>query len=180
MEEKAMDCFTNPIKCKLMLEIISKGQVTAKQLSEAYNDIPSATLYRYLKRMTNDGVLKIVEENQVRGTIEKTYAVAINFNEGIENMLATNSGNAYMQLFMNYVLGFIKQFQDYCKQPNINIVEDKSGFSLAPIYASDEEMEEAVMGHAKAFEQLRKNSPAPDRKLRTVGLIITPPQTYKQ
>lgn len=55
MEQNVMDCFTHPIKCKLLLELYSAGKATAKQLAETYNDIPQATLYRHLKRMTNDG-----------------------------------------------------------------------------------------------------------------------------
>lgn len=180
MEQKVMDCFTNPIKCKLLLELYSAGKATAKQLAEIYNDIPQATLYRYLKRMTNDGILKVVEENQVRGTIEKTYAVAVELNSSEQELVGENAGDAYMQMFMQYVFGFIKQFQEYCKNPGINISKDQSGFSLAPIYANDEELASAMAEYAKIVQRLYKNQPAPDRKLRTLGLIISPPENYSK
>lgn len=76
MDEKIIECFANPIKCKLLFEISSKGRVTAKQLAEIHSDITHATLYRYLKKMTADGILKVVGENQIRGTVERVYAVA--------------------------------------------------------------------------------------------------------
>ncbi len=50
MTDKLMECFTNPVKCKLLLEIRSQGQTTAKHLAETYTDIPQATLYRNLKK----------------------------------------------------------------------------------------------------------------------------------
>ncbi len=180
MEQKVMDCFTHPIKCKLLLELYSAGKATAKQLAETYNDIPQATLYRYLKRMTNDGILKVVEENQVRGTIEKTYAVAIDLDSNGQELIGENAGDAYMQLFMQYIFGFIKQFQEYCKNPDINISKDQSGFSLAPIYANDEELASAMAEYAKIIQRLYKNQPTPDRKLRTLGLIISPPENYSK
>ncbi|MBY1762104.1 hypothetical protein KWT62_17285, partial [Clostridioides difficile] len=34
MNEKLMDCFVNPIKCKLLLEVFSNNRTTAKQLGE--------------------------------------------------------------------------------------------------------------------------------------------------
>ena len=111
MDQKIMDCFANPIKCKLLLEIYASGQTTAKRLSELYSDIPQATLYRYLKRMTDEGILKIVGENPIRGTVEKTYALAIPLGEGIEDIVSSNSGEAFMLLFMNYMRGLVKQFQ---------------------------------------------------------------------
>ena len=71
MTGRLMECITNPVKCKLLLEIHSKGKATAKQLADIYTDIPQATLYRHLKKMLSDGILQVVEETQVRGTVEK-------------------------------------------------------------------------------------------------------------
>ncbi len=42
MTDKIMECITNPIKCKLLLEIYSQGQATAKHLSDTLGDIPQA------------------------------------------------------------------------------------------------------------------------------------------
>lgn len=180
MEQKVMDCFTHPIKCKLLLELYSAGKATAKQLAEIYNDIPQATLYRYLKRMTDDGILKVVEENQVRGTIEKTYAVAIDLDSSGQDLIGENAGEAYMQMFMQYVFGFIKRFQEYCKNPDIDIIKDKTGFSLAPIYATDEELTSALEEYAKTVQLLYNNKSTPDRKTRTIGLIISPPDNHNK
>lgn len=65
MTDRLMECITNPVKCKLLLEIHSQGKATAKQLADIYTDIPQATLYRHLKKMLSDGILQVVEETQV-------------------------------------------------------------------------------------------------------------------
>lgn len=178
MKQKIMDCLTHPVKCKLIMEIHSAGRITAKQLAQKYGDIAQATLYRYLKQMTDDNILKVVEKNQIRGTIEKTYALTPDLGEGIQGKLDTNSGDAYMQMFIQYIFGFTKQFHEYCKKTDINIIEDKSGFSLVPIYATDDELVSALEQYARIFGPLQNNPPTSDRKLRTIGLIITPPETY--
>lgn len=179
MTDKIMECITNPVKCKLLLEIYSQGQTTAKQLSDTFSDIPQATLYRNLKKMLSDGILKVIEENQIRGTVEKTYALAFNLNNNFETILAENSGTLYMQVFMQYFLGFAKQFQEYCKSPNINIKEDMSGFSLSHIYLSDEELTELMKGISQIIHAAEKNEPKTERKLRTIGLIVSPPENSK-
>lgn len=178
MDKNLMNCFTNPVKCKLLLEIYKSGRATAKQLSEKYYDIPQATLYRYLKRMTDEGILKIVEENQIRGTIEKTYALAVQLNDEIKGSMDTNLGDALMLMFMDYMMGFMKQFQDYCKRPDIDIKNDMPCFSLAPIYATNEELGAAMMDFGKTIQVLLANQPSPARKLRTIGIMVTPPKTY--
>ena len=174
MTDKLMDCITNPVKCKLLLEIHSQGKATAKHLADIYNDIPQATLYRHLKKMLSDGILQVIEETQVRGTVEKTYALAFNINSDMKKMMEENSGELYMQYFMQYIIGFAKQFQQYCQSPDINIQKDMTGFSLSPLYLSDEELTALVTGISQIIDTVKNNEPKPDRKLRTIGIIISP------
>lgn len=174
MVDKLMDCITNPVKCRLLLEIHSQGEATAKHLSDTYRDIPPATLYRHLKKMLSDGILKVVKETQIRGTVEKTYALASNVNSEMETMLEENSGELYMQYFMQYMMGFAEQFQRYCQSPDINIKEDMTGFSLSPLYLSDQELTSLVTDISHVINAAKDNKPDRERKLRTIGIIISP------
>lgn len=180
MTDKLMDSITNPVKCKLILEIYSQGQATAKHLADIYNDIPQATLYRNLKKMLNDGILKVIEETQIRGTVEKTYALAFNLHDDFGKVIDENSGTLYMQFFMQYIMGFAKQFQQYCQSPNINIKEDMTGFSLSPLYLSDEELTALVKDISNIINTVKNNKPKADRKLRTIGVIISPANNLKK
>lgn len=177
MNKHIMEIVKHPVKCKLLLEILNCEQTTAKHLSETFSDIPPATLYRYLKKMTADGVLKIVNQTQVRGAVEKTYALAIDLKQEMNDVLDNNSGEAYMQTFIQYMLGFAEQFQEYCKKVDIDIVKDKSGFSLSPLYLSDEELEEFMKNYLMITEKYKNNSATQGRKLRSIGLIIAPPNS---
>lgn len=174
MNDKFMECITNPVKCKLLLEIHSRGKATAKQLADIYHDIPQATLYRHLKKMLSDGILQVVEETQVRGTVEKTYALALHISDNMETMLEKNSGELYMQYFMQYIFGFAKQFQEYCQSPHIDIRKDMTGFSLSPLYLSDEELTALITDISQRINTVKKNEPTPERKLRTIGVIVSP------
>lgn len=69
--------------------------------------------------MLSDGILQVVEETQVRGTVEKTYALAFNISDNMDAMVENNSGEFYMQYFMQYIFGFVKQFQEYPALPNV-------------------------------------------------------------
>ena len=180
MTNKLMDCITNPVKCKLLLEIHSQGKATARHLADIYNDIPQATLYRHLKKMLGDGILQVVEETQIRGTVEKTYALAFNISDNMETLLEKNSGELYMQYFMQYIFGFAKQFQEYCQSPDINIKKDMTGFSLSPLYLSDEELTSLITGISQLINTVKNNEPKPERKLRTIGLIVSPAENVDE
>lgn len=174
MIDKLMDCLTNPVKCKLLLEIHSQGQTTAKHLADIYTDIPQATLYRSLKKMTSDGILKIVEETPIRGTVERTYALAYDIQKDPDKLLEENSGTVYMQFFFHYIMGFARQFQQYCKSPDINIKNDMTGFSLAPLYLTDEELTVLMKQFSEVIGSVKQNKPASGRKLRNIGIIVSP------
>lgn len=174
MTDKWMDCITNPVKCKLLLEINSQGKTTAKHLADIYTDIPQATLYRNLKKMTSDGILKVVEETQVRGTVERTYALAFDLSQDPDKLLEKNSGTIYMQLFMQYIIGFTKQFQQYCQSPDIDIKNDMTGFSLAPLYLTNEELTSLMEQLSHVIRSASGNKSAPGRKLRNIGIIVSP------
>ena len=81
-----------------------------------------------------------------------------------------------MQVFTQYFLGFAKQFQQYCKLPNINIKEDMSGFSLSHLYLSDEELTELIKNISSIIKNTEKNKLKTERKLRTLGIIVSPPE----
>ena len=173
LNEKIMECISNPAKSRLMIEIMRRGKVTAKYLAEKCVDIPQTTLYRYLKRMTDDGLLKIVGETPIRGTVEKTYALTFDPSDP-PSVLGQNSGAMYMQMFFQYFLTFAKIFQDYCDTPGIDIKKDRSGLSLSHVYLTDEELEKVAADMAQILYPLQENKPKPERKLRTVGFIISP------
>ena len=172
LNEKIMECISNPAKSRLLIEIMRRGEVTAKYLAEC-SDIPQTTLYRNLKRMTDDGLLKIVNETPIRGTVEKTYALTFDPSDP-PSVLGENSGAIYMQMFFQYFLTFAKIFQEYCDTPGIDIKRDRSGLSLSHVYLTDEELEKVVSDIAQILYPLQDNKPEPGRRLRTVGLIISP------
>ncbi|MBY2475583.1 hypothetical protein KWV16_01735 [Clostridioides difficile] len=178
MNDKLMDCFVNPTKCKLLLEIFSNNRTTAKQLGEKFQDISKATLYRYLNKMLEDDIIKVIEENKIRGTVEKVYAMKLDIADDVKNIINENSGDAYAQLFTQYMMVFLKEFYEYAEKGEKDILKDGSGFSVCPVYASVDEIVEANEKIASILEPLKNNLHGEGRRLHSVGLIITPPKEY--
>ena len=49
-----------------------------------------------------------------------------------------------------------------------------TGFSLSPLYLSDEELTLVVTRISQIISEVRNNEPNPERKLRTIGVIVSP------
>lgn len=177
MNEKIAACLANPVQCKLLLEISGKGRATAKQLAQVHGDIPHATLYRHLKKMTADGILIVAQENQIRGTVERVYAVAPDISLDAEKMVKENDGQAYMMMFTRFMMGLTEEFQAYVSRPGINLLRDGSGFTVAPVYATTEELTDAMLAIGKIIRPLVDNKKTPERDLHSIAIITTPPKT---
>src|SRR5215472_7084155 len=74
MATSRVDLILHPVRLRL-LGALARRQLTAHQLSERLPDIPQATLYHHLGKLTQAGLLRVVSERQVRGAVEKRYAL---------------------------------------------------------------------------------------------------------
>jgi len=170
-----IEALTNPRQAKILMEIYANKQMTAKQLSERFPDIPVATLYRNLKKMCDSAVLQVVETRPRRGTVEKVYAATASFELDTEAMIVTNNGQAYAGLFTQYALGIMNEFRAYASREDIDILRDGSGFTVNPVYATLEELTEALTKIRKILTPLVNNPPDENRKLHNICIITTPP-----
>ena len=180
MTEKLMEYLTNPTKNKLVIEVMSKGKVTAKELAAINKDLPQATLYRYLKKMVEDGILVVAEERKVRNVTEKTYAMGIDFEAYVQEMIAENSGEAYLGIFQQFSVGLLKEFSAYSKRDDIDIRNDGSGFRVASIYATVEELETLSKSIWELIAPYRDRKPTAQQKSRSVAVIFTPPKDARK
>jgi len=180
MANKLMTYITNPATCKLILDVQELETATAKILAERNPQIAQATLYRQLKKMVADGVLKVVEENRVRNVIEKVYAINLDLNREIETMLAENSGETYFHLFQQFTIGLLGEFQTYAAQPDINLTQDGSGFNTTPFHATLEELTELAQKIRDVIKPYRDLPATPERQTRQIAIIYTPPTKEKK
>lgn len=172
---KLIECISDPYRCHLLIEIM-RGCSRASDLHERCPEIPRATMYRHLRRLTEDGLIVVVGEERKRGTVERTYAPAEGAFGELEAVVASNSTDAYLTLFLQFVLGFVREFRDYCDDPGADIAADRSGFSVAPTYATDEEVDAAMARIGEEVQKLAGQGPGEGRRLRLLGVILSPPR----
>jgi len=174
MNKKLMECLTNPAKLNLILQVLSEGESTAKSLAEKNKNIPQATLYRHLKKMVSDGILKVVEERPVRNVMEKVYSMAIDFNADFDKVVEENDGEAYLALFQQFAIGLLNEFGAYCARDDVDILNDGSGFRVRSFHATYDELKELSSNIWKLVDPYTMLEATPDRKTRSISVIFAP------
>lgn len=75
MAETLLDVVLNPVRMKVICSIARRGAASALQLAKELPEVPQASLYRHIRKLADSGVIQVVEETRIRGTIERTYAI---------------------------------------------------------------------------------------------------------
>lgn len=69
-----LELLIHPIRLRIVTEMRLE-QKTARQLAAALPDVPQSSLYRHIHTLVEGGVLLVVAETPIRGTVEKIYQV---------------------------------------------------------------------------------------------------------
>jgi DNA-binding transcriptional ArsR family regulator len=175
MSDSTIDLILHPVRLRILLTM-GDNRLTATQIARILPDVPQATLYRHINALADGGILQVVEENQVRGTVEKVYALPdasmINLTE---EEFVNASKDDHMRYFTLFVASLLGDYSRYLQHTDsINMRQDGVGYHKLPIYMSDEELETFVRGLNELLQPISLNKPGGDRKRRMLATILMP------
>lgn len=141
MSKTLLDLILHPIRIRILITMGGR-EMTAQQLARALPDIAQATLYRQINTLADGGVLKVVAENPVRGTLEKVYALA---DESALNLhpdaLGDLSKEDHMRYFTAFTVTLVQQFARYLQNTEqVDPIADGIGYHTVALYMTDDEL----------------------------------------
>ncbi len=172
--ENLMDLVLHPIRMRIVMALAGR-ELTAQQLAETLGDVPPATLYRHLNRLTESGLLALVAERRVRGTVEKVYTLNSQAAHLDAQEFAAMSREDHLSYFTAFAASLVDDFSRYVKNAEtIDPVADGVGYQKFPLELSDEEFAEVAAGINAAILPHLNNKAAPGRKRRIFATIVIP------
>lgn len=176
MLKSKSDLFFHPIRARIIVEV-SGRRMTASELAESMPEIPRTTLYRHINLLAEGGILTIVEENQIRGTVERVYALdrkATNLTpEELRQMTKDDYEQAFA-LFVASLLGDFSRYLDSRAPENIDLVADGLKFGKVQLHLTEAEFQAILTQVYGALESFVGNEPAKGRKRRIVSVTFIP------
>lgn len=157
----------NPIRLRLMQYLMIHGTGTVSQIKEELCDIPPASLYRHIKTLCEGGCLEIVEEKQVRGTVERTYALK-------QKGCVEEDYNSAEHIIQSKLMSLMLSFTEYFAEESADPVRDMLSLTTSTLLLSDEEFVEMTAKILEAISPHLCNKPTEDRKQRRFTLLSSP------
>lgn len=169
-----MESMLNPIRMRIVQEIIKRDNVTTKELGEEFADIPQATLYRHINKLLKDKIIKVASENKIRGVTEKVYEINVNPYEKVGELLESNDKKELLNVFYNFTMSLLGDFQSFLDNEEVDLMKDIFGFRTYSAYLTDEETVELMMEIRESIHKRVDNKKCDGRKLRKLSTIIVP------
>jgi DNA-binding transcriptional ArsR family regulator len=159
-----------------ILTTISTRKMTAHDLAQEL-DIPLTSLYRHLNLLVEGGLLEIVAENPIRGTVEKVYALPTPPSLSAEDLAGMDKA-AYEQAFMVYIATLLRDVQRYLatKQDDeaLDVLADGVELSKVRLFLTDDELRDMNSQITKLMMKAVENTPTPERKPRIFSFLFLP------
>lgn len=174
MDNSLLSCILNPVRMRIIQTLIKNKEMTVQQIGKELTDIPQATLYRHLNKLVKARAIVVLKESKVRGALERTYGIKTNPYSTVVSNGDGDNKTEYLNLFYNFLMILMGDFQRYIDSDNINLEKDGVMFRSAAIYMSDKEYGEFLVDLIKAFDKVRDNGPSPERRLRKISTITMP------
>lgn len=169
----ARDLLLHPIRLRIV-QALAGQPMKPRQLSEALGDVPQASLYRHLGSLLAGGLIQVVAEQPVRGTVERTYALvedAVSLGEGD---LEGADAEDHLRFFSTFVGTLVADYAGYLENSEIDLVADRVGYRQVPLWLSDEEFDDMLEEMQAAVGTRLSNEPGPGRRRRLLTTIVMP------
>lgn len=169
-----VDLLLHPVRLRILQAFLGGRELTTSQLQEELSDVPAASLYRNVARLTDAGVLSMVNERRVRGAVERTYVLQSSAATISPDELSKLTRDQHRQMFLAYVAGLIRDFDRYLEQDKVDLLRDGVNYRMQGMWLNDEELEDLSLELIAALRPRLENAPAPGRKRWILGTVVMP------
>jgi hypothetical protein len=148
--------------------------LTTGQLRERMPDVPTATLYRQVATLVDGGLLEVVDERQVRGATERTYALRAENASVTPAEAGRVPPEEHRRMFMTFVAGLLGDFDRYLAREDVDFERDLVRYRQAGVNLSDEELLDLVRELGEVLAPRLALPEAPGRRRRIFTTVLIP------
>jgi DNA-binding transcriptional ArsR family regulator len=157
----------NPVRMRIVQQLAVRQSVTASELCAIISDVPRTTMYRHIGILLDSGIISVVSEKKVRGSLERT--LALNVAEISRHNTIENAAQNALAFLMNIYTRLHSYFSKEKPDPG----RDKIFLNSTVMMLDDGEFDQFL---SELRDLLVKYSlkPAEGRRTRSISVISSP------
>lgn len=161
-----LELLIHPTRLRIIQYLTIHKSATPGDIIASLGNVSKASIYNHLKLLEKNHILDVVQENRVRGTVEKVYQ--------LKKVAQSNDFNSIMA----FLLSLLMDFQQYYEQRNNNPTKDMLFAGRDCLLLTDDEFHQFYNDYTNLCSKyFGLNSPG--AKLRNVSIISSPIKSEK-
>lgn len=172
------DLLLHPVRLRIVQTLLDQP-MTPLQLVEALGDVPQATAYRAVNALADGGVLAVVDEEAVRGGVQRTYAVVEDAVTIGADQVAELDAEGHVRHFLTFLGTMLAGFsravgQSAADGQPVDAQALGIGYRMAPLWLDDDELAALIAELAEVITCARASGPGDGRRRRLLYTVIHP------
>ena len=157
---------------RVVVALAGGTPMTVQQLAAQLGDVPAATLYRHVGALAAAGMLDVVGERPVRGTIERTYALDRDRAGLGPADVASASSDQLVQAFSTFAASLVTAYAGFVNEPGA--VAGEAAWFVTPLHLTDEQFAAFGAELQGVLQRALTSPPGPGSRRRTLATILIP------
>jgi len=164
----------HPVRLRIVKAFLGDRALTTSQLAAELADVPAASIYRHVARLTGAGVLQVVAERRVRGAVERTYTLRAAAAQIGLGEVAAMTPDEHMAAFTAYVAGMLADADRYLSTGTPDPRKDLADYRAGAMWLTDAEFAAFLRDLAAVFQPRLANAPGKNRRRRMIYTVFLP------
>jgi DNA-binding transcriptional ArsR family regulator len=169
-----IDLLLHPVRLRIVQAFLGGRELTTAQLSAEMSDVPTTKLYRHITLLLDAEVLTVIGQRQVRGALERTFALRLERTKIDPSDLQQLSRDDHLQAFATFVAGLLASYERYLQSGEPDLVRDGVSYSMNALWLSDAEYAEFLSDVVRVVAPRAEFGPAAGRSRRLVASAFMP------
>jgi len=110
-----IDLLLHPIRIRIIMALTGKP-LTPGQIALEITDVPQTSLYRHINALLEGGILNVVDERPVRGTVEKVFALVEGSTRLRPDEIEAVSDEDHLRYFIVFLSSLLQDFTSYLER----------------------------------------------------------------
>jgi len=169
-----VDLLLHPARLRIVQAFLGGRELTTAQLATQLPDVPPGGLYRHISLLEAAGVLTVVSQRRVRGTVERTYALRLEATRLAAAELAAMSPEEHLQAFATFVAGLLADYERYLSRGQPDLERDGVDYSMNAVWLTDDEFAEFIRDVVAVVQPRTAQPAAAGRTRRLIASVFMP------
>jgi hypothetical protein len=169
-----LELLLHPVRIRIVHAFADARVRTTSDLQTRLPDVPHTSLYRHVGLLATAGVLEVVDEQRVRGTVERSYRLnrqqATVDQDAVERMPI----EAHRRAFAAAMAALIAEFGSYLDHGNADPSRDLVGYRQIPVWLSPAELSALITELHPLLTRAISHKPTSRRRQYLLSPILFP------